>query len=38
MAPGIFVSDLLTDQFSDYLQTTITCYLDSLADSATARP
>jgi hypothetical protein len=38
MAPGVFISELLTDQFSDYLQTTITSYLYSLADSATARP
>lgn len=35
-APKVFISELLTDQFSDYLQTTIRGYLNMLTDSAYA--
>jgi hypothetical protein len=38
MAPKVFISELLTDQFSDYLQTTISGYLNRLSDSAYADP
>ena len=38
MAPKVFISELLTDQFSDYLQTTIRGYLNRLSDSAYADP
>ena len=37
-APKVFISELLTDQFSDYLKTTIRGYLNSLADSIYADP
>jgi hypothetical protein len=33
MAPKVFVSELLTDQFSDYLRTTIRDYLNRPGDS-----
>jgi len=32
-APKVFISELLTDQFSDYLKTTIRDYLNRLGDS-----
>lgn len=32
-APKVFISELLTDQFSDYLKTTIRGYLNQLDDS-----
>lgn len=35
-APKVFISELLTDQFSDYLKTTVRGYLNSLADSVYA--
>ena len=35
-APKVFISELLTDQFSDYLQTTIHDCLNRLSDSAYA--
>jgi hypothetical protein len=38
MAPKIFISELLTDQFSDYLKTIIRGYLNSLSDSTYAAP
>jgi len=38
MAPKVFISELLTDQFSDYLKTTIRGYLNSLSDSTYADP
>jgi hypothetical protein len=38
MAPKVFISELLTDQFSDYLQNTIRGYLDRPGDSAYADP
>jgi len=37
-APKVFISELLTDQFSDFLQNTIRGYLNSLGDSAYADP
>jgi len=37
-APKVFISELLTDQFSDYLQKTIGGYLNRLGDSAYADP
>jgi hypothetical protein len=37
-APKVFISELLTDQFSDYLKTTISSYLNSLHDSDYADP
>jgi len=37
-APKVFISELLTDQFSEYLQTTVRGYLNSLDDSAYADP
>ena len=37
-APKVFISELLTDQFSDYLKTTVRGYLDSLAASVYAAP
>lgn len=36
LAPKVFISELLTGQFSDYLRTTIRGYLNKLADSAYA--
>jgi len=36
--PKVFISELLTDQFSDYLKTTVRRYLNSLADSVYADP
>lgn len=38
MAPKVFISELLTDKFSDYLKTTIRDYLNRLDDSAYADP
>jgi hypothetical protein len=38
MAPKVFISELLTDQFSDYLKTTIRGYLNSRSDSTYADP
>lgn len=38
MAPKVFISELLTDQFSDFLQTTIRDCLNRLDDSAYADP
>ncbi|MDZ7633551.1 MAG: DUF1338 domain-containing protein [Bacteroidales bacterium] len=37
-APKVFISELLTDQFSDFLQTTIRNCLNKPADSAYADP
>ena len=37
-APKVFISELLTDQFSDYLQATIRDYLNRPGDSAYADP
>ncbi|MDF1559153.1 MAG: DUF1338 family protein [Bacteroidales bacterium] len=37
-APKVFISELLTDQFSDYLKTTVRGYLNSLVDSIYTDP
>ena len=37
-APKVFISELMTDQFSEYLKTTIRGYLNSLADSVYSDP
>jgi len=37
-APKVFISELLTDQFSDYLQTTIRDHLNRLDDSVYGDP
>jgi hypothetical protein len=37
-APKVFISELLTDQFSDYLKATVRGYLNSLDDRAYADP